>query len=121
MAITSLDELELHLRKALPDAKSIERLRRNDDSKFIEFTWHKRHFIVQLNLQAFELKDKTLFFTGASMLIQASLSTKNRNEKTLGTVVDALEKAEEMMRNRREQALSLVESIKATLQRMIVA
>lgn len=117
----NLQELEEYVRKTLPDSKAIQKLKRNDEAKFVDFHWHQRHFAVQQNLAVFEIKDgRNLFITGASRLVQASLLIKDRNSKVLGAVVETLERAEEVARTNREQALALVASCKSTIGRLIV-
>lgn len=119
-AIENLQQLEEYLRKTLPEARSIQKLHRNEEGKYIDFVWHQRHFVVKPELQVFELKDARLFITGASMLIQASLLKKDRSEKVLVAVLETIEKAEEMMRSNREQGLALVESAKGSLRKLII-
>lgn len=116
----NLQDLEEYLRKTLPDAKSIQKLRRNDDAKFVDFHWHQRHFAVQSTLAVFEIKEgRHLFVTGASRLVQASLQIKDRNLKVIGAVVETLEQAEDVVRKNRDQGLALVASCKATLGRLL--
>lgn len=118
-AIENLQQLEEYIRRTLPEARSIQKMRRNEQGKYIDFVWHQRHFVVKPELQVFELKDTRLFITGASMLIQASLIKKDRSERVLGAVVETIEKAEDVMRTNRDHGLALVESVKGTLRKMI--
>lgn len=117
----NLQELEHYIRVTLPEARAIQKLKRNDGADFVDFHWHRRHFAIRPSLEVFEIKDERgLFITGASRLVQASLLVKDRQKKVLGAVVDTLEKAEETVRSNREQALALVASCKATLGKLII-
>lgn len=104
----------------MPQAKAIQYLQRNTKAGFVDFKWNGHHFAVRPTLQAFEIKDQRLFITGASMLVQAALSRRTSSDQTIGALVDTLEKAEDMMKSRPQEGLSLVGSIKTTIRRMIV-
>jgi hypothetical protein len=119
MPIQDLEELEQYLLSSLPQAKSIQQLRKNSQAGFLDFKWNGHHFAVKPSLEAFEIKDQRLFITGASMLVQAALSTRSSNDQTLKAVLNALDKAEDAMKTRPEEGLSLLGSVKATLARLI--
>lgn len=113
-----LDDLTLYIRKILPDPKALANLRTNPQAGVVEFNWHARHFVVTPTLEVFELKGKTLLVTGASMLIQAALRTKDKNTKILEAVVETLRKAEDNMRTHRERGFALLAEVKKTLSRL---
>lgn len=116
----SLAELESYIRQTLPESRQIQKLRRNDDSKFVDFFWHQRHFAVKETLEVFEIKDrKRLLITASSRLVQAALMIKDKNGNILKLVVETMASAEERLRSNPEQGLALIGSVKATLQRMI--
>jgi hypothetical protein len=115
----NLEELEQYIRTTLPEARSIQHLKRNE-GKFIDFFWHQRHFAVRPNLDVFEIKDrKGLFITGASQLIQASLLVKDKNQRVIAAIAETMQRAEDVIRTNREQGLALIASCKNTLSRLI--
>ena len=120
MATTQeLAELEQYIRRVLPDQKFLTGMKPNEAAGIMEFTWHARHFAVTLTLDVFELKGQSLLLTGASMLMQAALRTKERNNKVLGTVVETMRTAEENMRGvNLERGLALLGDAKKTLLRL---
>jgi hypothetical protein len=113
-----LDQLTLHIRKVLPDQKAMSNLRPNPQGNVVEFTWHARHFVVRPTLDVFELKGQTLLVTGASMLIQAALRTRDKNTKSVEVVIETLRVAEENMRGSRDRGLALLSEIKKTLSKL---
>ena len=119
MATTSeLEELSGYIRQTLPDQKAILRLQKNEQAGIVEFTWHARQFVVRPNLEVFELKGKNLLITGASMLMQAALKTKEKNKKVIEAVVDTLHAAEENMRGNTSKGLALLTEVKKILARL---
>ncbi|MBI2947239.1 MAG: hypothetical protein HYY23_06305 [Verrucomicrobia bacterium] len=113
-----LDELTQHIRKILPDQKAMSNLRTNPQANVVEFTWHARHFVVRPTLDVFELKGQTLLITGASMLIQAALRTKDKNTKVIEAVIETLHAAEDNMRGNPDRGLALLSEIKKTLSKL---
>ena len=114
-----LEDLTRHIRKILPDPKALTHLKTNAEASLVEFGWHSRHFVVTTGLGVFELKDgRNLLITGASMLIQAALQTKDRNMKIVEAVVETLQAAEENMRTHRERGFALLTEVKKTLSRL---
>jgi hypothetical protein len=119
MPIQNLDELEQYLLNSLPQPKSIQQLRKNSQAGFLDFKWNGHHFAVKPSLEAFEIKDQRLFITGASRLVQAALSVRTSNEQTIKAVMHTLEQAEDAMKLRPEEGLSLLGSVKGVLNRMM--
>lgn len=119
MKMQTLDELVQYVHRVMPQAKAIEHLQRNGQASFIDFKWNGHHFAVRLNLEAFELKDTRLFITGASMLVQAALARRSSNEQTIGALVQTLEQAEDIMKTRPQEGLSMVGSVKGTIRKLI--
>lgn len=113
-----LDELAQYIGKTLPDQKAMANLRTNAQAGVAEFTWHARHFVVKPTLEVFELKGQTLLITGASMLIQAALRTKDKNAKVVEAVIETLHAAEENMRGSQDRGLALLVEVKKTLMKL---
>ena len=113
-----LAEIVQHIKRILPDQKSLTHLHANEESNFVEFVWHSRHFVVRPNLEALELKGKTLMITGASQLMQAALRTKDRNAKIVAAILETLTAAEENMRAHPDKAYALLKQVKTTMQRL---
>lgn len=117
-----LEELAQYIRATLPQAKAISHLNINEQARIVTFTWHARQFIVKTSYEVLELKGTTLFITGASMLIQAAFTKKDKNEKVLTAVGETLEQVMDMTnKHQTEKALSLLDIVKQTLQKLISA
>ena len=117
----NLEELTQYIRETIPQPKSILHLRHMTEADAVSFAWNGREFVVKNSLQALEIKNDKLFITGASMLMQLALMKRNKNEKVLGAVVENLRHAEEYINNplRREQGLTLLGTVKASLKRLV--
>lgn len=114
----TLQELTDYIRKTLPQSGAIANMNPNEQAGIVEFAWQSRKFVVKRSLEVMELKDKHLFITGASMLMQAAFMKKNSNEKVLEVVVNTLQQVEEIVRRDREKGLALLQSVKGTLGRL---
>ena len=110
-----LGALVQYIRRILPDQKQLTRVHVSEESRFVEFTWHRRHFVVRPNLNVLELKGKTVMITGISQLMQAALRTKDRNAKVLGAVIENIKAAEDNMQARPEDAFFLLKQTKEAL------
>lgn len=117
--VQNLDELETYLRKVMPQWKSIQGLRKNKKSGFIDFKWNGHHFAVKPSLEAFELKDNKLYITAGSLLLNSALLSRTGNEQKIAAACEVLEKAEDLVIARPEEGLSLVSSVKKTIQNML--
>lgn len=107
-----------NVRRAVPIPSSISRLEVNLASGFVDLTWQSRHFVVKPPLEVFELKGKTLFVTGVSMLIQTILTRQESVGKVVKAVNSALERVDDLFKTRRpDAALSLLTQAKATVAR----
>ena len=117
-----LEELAQYIRATLPQAKTITHLEINEQARIVTFAWHARHFIIKTNYEVLELKGTSLFVTGASMLMQAVFTKKDKNEKVLTAIDLILEQVEDMAtKHDTEKALSLLVTVKQTLQKLIGA
>lgn len=117
--VETLDELELYLRKVMPQWKSVQGLRKNSQSGFIDFKWNGHHFAVKPSLESFELKDNKLYITAGSLLLQSALLSRTGNEQKIAAACEVLEKAEDLVATRPEDGLTLVGSVKKTIQNML--
>ena len=117
----SLDELVQYIRETLPQPKQITHLKNNVQAGVVTFGWNGRDFAVKPSLEVFELKNAQIFITGSSMLMQLALLKRNRNEKILAVLVGTLQQAEDMINNplNRDKGLNLLQTVKATLRRLI--
>lgn len=114
----NLTELTEYIRKTLPQSNSISHFKANDQAGVIEFAWQSRNFVVKPSLEVMEMKGKSLFITGASMLMQTAFMKRNSNEKVIDTVVNTLQQIEDLVRRDRERGLQMLQSVKQTLGRL---
>ncbi|MBM3837822.1 MAG: hypothetical protein FJ398_07615 [Verrucomicrobia bacterium] len=110
-----LDELVQCVRRVLPAQRQFTRLEQNLPAGIVEVTWHSRNFAVTPRLEVVELKGRTLVCTGASMLLQTALRTKERNNRMLSALIETLRMAEDSMRFNPERGFALLEDVKDTL------
>lgn len=116
--LQNLTELTDYVRKTLPQANAISHFKANDQAGVIEFAWQSRSFVVKPTLEVMEMKGKSLFITGASMLMQAAFMKRNSNEKVIEAVVNTLQQIEEVVRRDRERGLQLLQTVKHTVGRL---
>jgi hypothetical protein len=108
-----------HIRQTVPQPKAMTHVKPSEEQGIVEFTWHARHFVVRTNLQVFEVKGSTLLITGASMLMQATLMTRDRHGKVLEAVIELIKAAEDNMLTNQAKSFPLLSQVKSTLTRMI--
>ena len=113
-----LEQLADHIRATIPDRKHMSQLKVRPDAGIAEFMWHARHFVAKTTLEVFEVKGPTVLITGASMLMQAALRTKERNTKVIEAVIESIKTAEEQMRASADKGLALLQQVKGTLKRL---
>jgi len=117
--LQTLDELVQYLRRTVPQAKLIKHMLPDEKAGVVTFEWQSRRFAVRKSLEVFEVKGNRIFVTGASGLMQAALTTKNRNQSVINAVIETLEQVEGQMRDNKPKALALLDSVKKTLQRQV--
>ncbi|MBI2950187.1 MAG: hypothetical protein HYY23_21335 [Verrucomicrobia bacterium] len=115
---TALDELVQYIRRVLPAPRHLTRLEQNPLAGIVEVTWHSRNFAVTPKLEVVELKGRTLVCTGASMLLQTALRTKERNNRMITGIIETMRMAEDSMRYNPERGFTLLEDVKGTLVKM---
>ena len=115
----NLEELLAHIKSTVPAAKNITNIRNLDDS--IRFHWQQREFIVKTTLAAMEVKNNTLYITGASLLMSEALTKRSKNEKILASVCDLIKQSEEMMANPLyvDRGMVILRTVKQTLCKLI--
>lgn len=115
-ASQSLEDLSQNVRRTVPIPSAISRLEINQPAGYVELTWQSRHFVVKPSLEVFELKGKTLFVNGATMLIQSVLTRQESTNRIVKAIEGALERVEDLFKTRRpEAACSLLAQVKATV------
>jgi hypothetical protein len=114
----TLQELAEYIRKTLPQASTIANLTANDQAGVVEFGWQSRHFVVRTSLEVMEKKDKNLYITGASMLMQAAFMTRNANQKVIEGIVNTLQQVEDTVKRDQPRGLSLLQSAKQSVARL---
>lgn len=113
---SSLEEVAQYVRQTLPQSKAIQNLQLRADIGALTFRWNGREFLVKPSLEVFELKGPNVIITGASMLMQAALMTKNKNEKVIVAMVDTMKQAEDFIKaNQKDNGLSLLATVKKTM------
>jgi hypothetical protein len=118
--VNTLEELISQIRRAVPQSDSIRDFKTDGLGQYVRFIWNGREFLVKRNFEAFELKNNNLFITGASMLIQAVLSSREKHHRVLEACIDVLTEAEEVIvkRQRLESGLQLVGKVKGTISKL---
>ncbi|MCF7765838.1 MAG: hypothetical protein K9N62_19385 [Verrucomicrobia bacterium] len=118
--ITDLDELIQHLKRTLPQPKSILQIKPSEEGKYVTFVWNGRTFLVRQNLQVFEVKGTKVFITGASSLMQSALVVKNYHQKTIEGMMETLGEVEGMVGSvyQRERGMQMLETVKKTIAKM---
>ncbi len=114
----TLQELAEYIRKTLPQASTIANLSANEQAGVVEFAWQSRHFVVRTTLEVMEKKDKNLYITGASMLMQAAFMTRNGNQKVIEGIVNTLQQVEDTVKRDQMRGLSLLQSAKQSVARL---
>ena len=120
----TLDELVPYIRKNVPQSKTIRNMVADQKARIVKFDWQGRHFVVRTSLQTFELKQSRLFATGASTLLQLLLLTKTSQQSIIFELVEKLDEAMNLLKGKDglssdiQKGLTLLQPIKATLERM---
>ena len=114
----TLQELAEYIRKTLPQASTIANLSANEQAGVVEFAWQSRHFVVRTSLEVMEKKDKNLYITGASMLMQAAFMTRNANQKVIEGIVNTLQQVEDTVKRDQPRGLSLLQAAKQSVARL---
>jgi hypothetical protein len=108
-----------HIRQTIPQPKAMLHIKPREDTGIVEFTWNARHFVVKTTLQVFELKGSTILITGASMLMQATLQTRDRHGRVIEAIIELLQAAEENAYQNPAKSFPLLAQVKTTLTRLV--
>ena len=77
-------------------------------------------FLVRKTLDVFQVKEKKVYVTAASMLMQLALLNASRIDRVLGATVESLDQAQEMLkRSDTAKAFSLLTSVRAALIKLV--
>lgn len=117
--IQTLDELVHHIRKTVPQSKTITRMTSDQKAGAVMFDWQSRKFAVKKSLQVFEMKGPKLYKTGASTLLQANLEARAENQMVIANIVEKLQQAEKLVESDSNQGLSLLQSVKQTMEKIL--
>lgn len=114
---STFDDLIIHIRRAIPQPRIIRNLQVHEGSGYISFAWKDKEFGVKLTLDVFEIRNRRIFITGASMLLSAELKKKENNEKRFTEAAESLFQAESAFRNPEyaDSGFELLELVKKTL------
>lgn len=115
-----LEELAQYVQAVVPSSKSIAKLQIKEDIGAVEFQWQGHEFIVKPTFETLELRNKKLYVTGASLLLQMVLMKRKRNGKLLESVVSAMEQSVDFLKNplNQEKGFTLLRSVKQSLQNL---
>jgi hypothetical protein len=120
-AFSDLNDLSLHIRHSLPDAKAILNLKVLQQLGVVTFYWHGVEFLVRPSLQVLELRGKNVYITGLSTLLQLILARKTQQEKMVDSVIARINQVEDIIQSNKEteSAVRVLGSAKETLNRMV--
>jgi hypothetical protein len=115
-----LEELVQYLYQTLPQAKTITQLQKDGKAGIVIFSWNSHRFIVKPSLEVLELKATNLFITGASMLMQAALTKRDKDNKVLAAVDETLRQSEDfLVHHQTQKGLELLMAVKRTVEKII--
>ncbi|MBM3833851.1 MAG: hypothetical protein FJ403_11390 [Verrucomicrobia bacterium] len=114
-----LEELAQYIRQTLPQPKAITRLAIDTKANVVSYAWNAHKFLIKPSLEVLELRAINLVITGASMLMQAALMKRDKDNKVLGAIDESLRQVEDLFSNHQsEKGLALLESVKRTLEKI---
>ena len=103
----SVENLRSTLQQVVPLPKAITRLQANDDFGYITFGWYGREFLVNKSKQVFELKERKVFVTGLSMLMQTVLNGAGAPKNYVKRIISELTEVEELITTKHRVELGL--------------
>ncbi|MDA1275051.1 MAG: hypothetical protein O2960_13535 [Verrucomicrobia bacterium] len=121
-ADTSLEALGVRIRQTVPEPNDVSELKLNHGAELVTFAWKGRHFLVRKSLEVFELKNRRIFITGSSQLMQSVLKNQNKIQKIVPIATDMLLKSEALLRHSKpHSALEVLQPLKRTLTHLLRA
>ncbi len=118
---STLSELPGYLRKTLPDPKFITEIEVRENIGAVMFRWHGIHFLVERSLRVLELRERKLYISNLSTLLQAILARRMTKQLLLAGAIESLNEAEKCITidNHPRQGVDLVEAVKRDLKKAI--
>ena len=118
--IANLDELAQYIRENIPQNKAISNLEVQAPLDAVTFKWNSMEFLVRKSLDVFQVKEKKIYITAASMLMQLALLNASRIDRVVGATVESLDQVQEMLkRSDTAKAFSLLTSVRAALIKLV--
>ena len=118
--IGNLDELAGYIREKIPEARAISGLEVQASLDAVLFKWQSMEFLVRKTLDVYQVKEKKIYVTAASMLMQLALVNASRIDRVLGATVESLDQVQEMLkRSDTAKAFSLLTSVRAALIKLV--
>ena len=115
-----LDDLAQHVRETVPQSKAITHFEVKEPLQAVTFKWNGMEFLVRMSLEVFQVKEKRIYITAGSMLMQAALLSASRIDRVLAGSVDSLDQAMDLLKKSEvTKAMMLVEPVKKVLQRLV--
>ena len=118
--IANLDELAQYIRENIPQNKSISHLEVQASLDGVTFKWNSMEFLVRKSLDVFQVKEKRIYITAASMLMQVVLTTASKIDRVLAATVESLDQAQDLMkRSDVSKAMQLLDPVKKALAKLV--
>ncbi|MSU04730.1 MAG: hypothetical protein EXS23_05780 [Pedosphaera sp.] len=117
----TLTELPGYLRKTLPDPKFITAIEVREEIGAVMFRWHGIQFLVERSLRVLEVRERKLYISNLSTLLQAILARRMTKQLLLAGAIESLSEAEKCITidNHPRQGVDLVEAVKRDLKKAI--
>ena len=120
--IANLDELAQYIRENIPQSKAIQHLEVQATLDAVTFKWNSTEFLVRKSLEVFQIKEKKIYITASSMLMQVVLQTASRIDRVLAATVESLDQAQDLMkRSDVSKAMQLLDPVKKALAKLVPA
>lgn len=116
-----LQNLPNYLRKVLPDPEFISNVEIREGIQAVLFRWHGVHFLVDPTLRVLEVRDRKLYLSNLTTLLQTILTRRRKKELLFSGVIERLNEAERLIwtRPQAREGLGLVDTVKVALEREI--
>jgi hypothetical protein len=117
----TLQGLAQYVRSSIPVPQAILQMRINERAAGITFIWQGVEFFVNSALYAFELRGRTLYITGLSVLLQTVLMGRKSKEKNWQLLMEQLAEAETILRDERyiRHAVDIVRTVRENAERLL--
>lgn len=117
--VNSLDRLILQIRSTIPHPEAIHDVSFQPALDGLTFIWFGNTFFAKPTLEVFEIRGRTLYVTGNSLLLQSLISFESEQVKVLEEVSSFLNRAEDILgrRYRHEDGVTVLKQAHASLRR----